>query len=653
MSRALGSKYTIEESIGRGAMGEAYRGNDHQGHELAFKILHAELASDTALVERFMRERSILLALRGANLVEVHDLVIEGDTLAIVMDLVAGGDLRQAILSRGPFIPSEICRIGAGIASGLSVVHAAGIVHRDIKPANILLDGPTAAPIPKLTDFGISSLIDVDHVRSTTVVGTPQYIAPEIGAGHNALPASDLYSLGIVLYEMAVGVTPFAGDSVMAVLLRHATTTAARPEGIPDALWDMITWLLAKDPTQRPADAAAVEDALLKLVRQFSGIAAAERLEAPLAPLPLTAAGAPESVSLPAPPQTPAVVLPATDGISEPEVVHEEGEATEVFQPTEVLPTSRGHVPVTPGANGVMPPASPPLAPPLGPTVYGDGPNGFAPDAPSATSGGSRGALMVVIVVALLAVLLAAAGVFVFLNGQKNDPDPVPSPQVTPTATAAKNIAPDLRGMSVSEARNALPAEVKLELIGTTSPDVPVGKISEQNPAPSEPLGQSLTVGVVGEDQEPPSEGAQSDEPELPSPEAIGSPLPAEGSLLSIDGATMKGVVHATALGASVCTTGQPKSGSVVYDLSGDYDKLTMIVALANVEQESVTAVHVEALIDGVVFDSATISDVSYRDWDIDLAGVEKLEINWQEETCGSESAMLGFGSPVFTPTAD
>lgn len=115
----------------------------------------------------------------------------------------------------------------------------------------------------------------------------------------------------------------------------------------------------------------------------------------------------------------------------------------------------------------------------------------------------------------------------------------------------------------------------------------------------------------------------------------------------------MKGVVHARALGASVCTTGQPKSGSVVYGLSGDYDKLTMIVALANVEQESGTAVHLEALIDGVVFDSATISDVSYRHWDIDLAGVEKLEINWQEETCGSESAMLRFGSPVFTPTTD
>lgn len=172
MWRALGSKYMLGESIGRGAMGEAFRGTDREGNLLAFKLLHAELATDIEVVERFVRERSILLALRGENLVEVHELVIEGDTLGIVMELVVGGDLRAAIRNHGPLSPSEVCRIGAGIAQGLSVVHATGIIHRDIKPPKILFGEPPDAPVPKLTDFRISSLVDVEYVRTCTVVGT-------------------------------------------------------------------------------------------------------------------------------------------------------------------------------------------------------------------------------------------------------------------------------------------------------------------------------------------------------------------------------------------------------------------------------------------------------------------------------------------------
>jgi Protein kinase domain/NPCBM/NEW2 domain len=213
--------------------------------------------------------------------------VTEGDTVGIVMDLVSGGDLRRALTAQGPLLPSEVARIGAGIASGLAMVHEAGVVHRDVKPENVLLDGSVVPPAARLTDFGFSRLVSsTDTGRSTLMVGTPLYVAPELVDGGEPTPAVDLYALGIVLYEMSCGVTPFAGGSMLTVLRRHAEMSPGRPDGIPDPLWDVINWLLAKSPRGRPQSARQAATVLDALVADLRGAPVAPALTEPPAPLP-------------------------------------------------------------------------------------------------------------------------------------------------------------------------------------------------------------------------------------------------------------------------------------------------------------------------------------------------------------------------------
>ncbi len=254
MARALGSRYRLEQApLGSGAMGQVFAGVDTDGRRFAFKILRSDLTGDQSLVDGFLRERAILTSLRHPNLVPVYDLVVEGDTVGIVMDLVSGGDLRAWLTANGPLLPTEVARIGAGIAAGLAEVHAVGVVHRDVKPENVLMDDIGAQRTPRLTDFGMSRFTNSSQLgRSSVLAGTPRYVAPELADGGDATPAADLYSLGIVLYELCCGVPPFVGPSMLAVLRQHAEEQPGRPEGIPDQLWDMISWLLAKGPQVRP-----------------------------------------------------------------------------------------------------------------------------------------------------------------------------------------------------------------------------------------------------------------------------------------------------------------------------------------------------------------------------------------------------------------
>ncbi|HEV7648596.1 MAG TPA: protein kinase [Actinophytocola sp.] len=264
-------------------MGQVFAGSDPDGQQFAFKILRSDLTGNPDVVARFLKERSILTGLRHPNLVGVHDLVVEGDTVAIVMDLVSGGDLRRRLAESGTLLPAEVARIGSSVASALAAVHAAGVVHRDVKPENILMDGST----PRLTDFGISRLArDSEIGRSSLLAGTPQYVAPELAEGEEATPAADLYSLGIVLYELCCGVTPFAGGSMLAVIRQHAEQEPGRPGGVPDPLWDLISWLLRKSPKARPQSAQQVATLLDALAPELIQFPVAPRLTAPPAAAP-------------------------------------------------------------------------------------------------------------------------------------------------------------------------------------------------------------------------------------------------------------------------------------------------------------------------------------------------------------------------------
>lgn len=283
MEQPLGSTYFRTEKLGSGAMGSVWSGRDNGGQPYAFKVLRAEYAEDPTLVQRFVQERSALTRVDHPHVVRMHDLVVEGDTLAIVMDLVEGGDLRRVITDSGTLPPAEVCRLGGQIASGLAAVHATGLVHRDVKPENVLLDISGDRPSARVSDFGIARLADASAAtRSSMMLGTPNYVAPEIAEGHAATPAADVYSLGIMLYELASGVTPFEGGGHLAVIRRHGDSQAPRPQGIPGSLWESIAAMLAKDPKDRP-NVKQIEQHLDALAVSLQGEPAAERLAKPLA----------------------------------------------------------------------------------------------------------------------------------------------------------------------------------------------------------------------------------------------------------------------------------------------------------------------------------------------------------------------------------
>lgn len=288
----LGSRYVLEERLGSGAMGTVYRGRDAEGQSFAFKVLRSELADQPELVQRFVQERSSLTVVDHPNVVAMHDLVVEGSTLAIVMDLVEGSDLRALLKAHRTLPPAEVARLGSGIAAGLAAVHRAGLVHRDVKPENVLLDTSVDPARPRVTDFGIARIADASAVtRSSMMIGTPNYMAPEVAEGLTPTPAVDVYGLGVILYELAAGVTPFEGDNYLAVIKRHAEVAPGRPDGIPDPLWSAISTMLAKDPSDRPS-AAQLVPYLTAMTEQLRGADAAPALGAP----PQSSQGATERI---------------------------------------------------------------------------------------------------------------------------------------------------------------------------------------------------------------------------------------------------------------------------------------------------------------------------------------------------------------------
>ena len=280
MARNIGSRYTVHRVLGRGSAGTVWLGEGPQG-PVAIKLLREDLAADPDLAERFAHERHALLGLEHRNIVSVRDLLIEegsepgtpGD-IALVMDLVRGCDLRSHLERERRLAPAQAVAIAADVASGLAVAHAAGIVHRDVKPENILLDfsAGKGTPTALLTDFGVAKLVDEPrHGGRGGVVGTPDYMAPEIVEGLPPRAAVDIYALVTVLYELLAGFTPFGGGHPGAVLRRQVTETAERLPGIPRELWELIQQCLAKAPASR-LRAAELASRLRELMPAVAGL---------------------------------------------------------------------------------------------------------------------------------------------------------------------------------------------------------------------------------------------------------------------------------------------------------------------------------------------------------------------------------------------
>ncbi|MFJ5096428.1 serine/threonine-protein kinase [Streptomyces sp. NPDC088557] len=256
MARNIGSRYTTHQILGRGSAGTVWLGEGPEG-PVAVKLLREDLASDQELVGRFVQERNALLGLDHPRVVKVRDLVVDGNDLALVMDLVRGTDLRTRLDRERRLAPEAAVAIVADVADALAAAHAAGVVHRDVKPENILLDmegplGPGGAHPALLTDFGVAKLIDTPgRTKATRIIGTPDYLAPEIVEGLPPRAAVDIYALATVLYELLAGFTPFGGGHPGAVLRRHVTETVVPLPGIPEELWQLVVQCLAKAPASR------------------------------------------------------------------------------------------------------------------------------------------------------------------------------------------------------------------------------------------------------------------------------------------------------------------------------------------------------------------------------------------------------------------
>jgi serine/threonine protein kinase len=302
VDQSIGSKYVLHEALGRGAMGQVFAGTVREsGDPVAVKVLKPELVSDPDAVARFVQERQILTSIKNPNVVRVIDLVAEGETLAIVMELIHGHDLRRYLRHQSTLPPAEAVRLHMQLLYGMAAVHAAGVIHRDIKPENLLLDSSAGRPTLKLTDFGVARLsYGASLTKLSSLIGTPEYMAPELAENDSATPAADLYSAGIVLYEMLSGRTPFAGGHPLAILRRHVDQAPPPIPGVPAGLWDQITRLLAKDPAARPASAADAAAALDSHLPALASLPALPQMAAPDAGQP--AGARPDTAVRPDPP---------------------------------------------------------------------------------------------------------------------------------------------------------------------------------------------------------------------------------------------------------------------------------------------------------------------------------------------------------------
>ncbi|MBU1432433.1 serine/threonine protein kinase, partial [Myxococcota bacterium] len=259
-------RYERLEPLGAGGMASVFRGHDRLlDRPVAIKVLHPELARRAPLRARFLREARIFAQLKHPHIVDIYDVLSEGDEVAMVMELVEGDDLKGILKRHAPLIPPLAALVIEPVAEALAYAHARGVIHRDVKPANILMG---ADGVVKLSDFGIAKAANQEDNLTQTgeLLGTPAYIAPEQAQGAAITPAVDQYALGVVLYQLVTGEQPFKAPNTMAVLTRIVLGNYTDPRqlspNVDEPLARIISRALKLDPQARFPDVGAFLSAL-------------------------------------------------------------------------------------------------------------------------------------------------------------------------------------------------------------------------------------------------------------------------------------------------------------------------------------------------------------------------------------------------------
>ena len=298
IGRTFDNKYRLDEKLGVGGMGTVYRATHLLiDRPVAIKVLNSRFVEDEAAQIRFRREARAAGRLQHANAVTVTDFGTTADGhVYIVMELLEGRTLRDVLAHDAPLDTARAVSLMLQISAAVGAAHEAGIIHRDLKPANIfVVQRPNAPASVKVLDFGIAKLAaealeEDDHMTLTqmgVMIGTPRYMSPEQCDGVQLTPAADVYSLGIILYEMLTGITPFIGSTPLAVAMKHSSSPPRPPSEIvatvPPAIEGVVLHALEKNPNHRPANANEFHRELFntaeRLGLEHSGILSAPSLE--------------------------------------------------------------------------------------------------------------------------------------------------------------------------------------------------------------------------------------------------------------------------------------------------------------------------------------------------------------------------------------
>jgi serine/threonine-protein kinase len=256
--RLLDGRYAVTARIAHGGMATVYRATDTRlDREVALKVMHAELARDEEFVRRFVGEAKSVARLSQENVVAVYDQGADGPFLYLTMEYVPGRTLKQLLRDSGRFSPATAMEIMAGVLGGLAAAHASGIVHRDVKPENVLV---TADGRVKVADFGLARALSVaGHTRAGLLIGTVAYVPPEQVTGGTTGPRGDVYSAGVMLFELLTGRLPFTGDTPLSIAYQHVNADVPAPStlapDIPAPVDQLVLAATSRDPARRPADA--------------------------------------------------------------------------------------------------------------------------------------------------------------------------------------------------------------------------------------------------------------------------------------------------------------------------------------------------------------------------------------------------------------